>query len=71
MGIVQESRSEWGTSIILVIKKDGDWRLCVNYRVLNKIIRNEFYFMFLVEDFVNDVGCSFWFCLLDFKLVYW
>lgn len=71
MGIVQESRSEWGTSTILVTKKDGDWRLCVNYRALNKITRNEPYPMPLVEDLVNDVGCSSWFCLLDLKSAYW
>lgn len=54
--IVCESKSEWGTSTVLVTKKDGDWRLCVDYRALNKITRNEPYPMPVVEDLVNDVG---------------
>lgn len=69
-GIVQESKSPWGTSTVLVAKKDGEWRLCIDFRALNKITQDEPYPMPIVEELVNDVGKSSWFCLLDLRSAY-
>lgn len=61
MGIIRESRSPWGSSPVLVTKKTGEWRLCIDYRPINRITKREAYPMPLVEDMLNAAGQSKWF----------
>ncbi|GJT15914.1 putative reverse transcriptase domain-containing protein [Tanacetum coccineum] len=36
-GVIRPSTSPWGASILFVKKKDGSFRMCINYRELNKL----------------------------------
>lgn len=71
LGIIRESRSPWGASAVLVTKKTGDWRLCVDYRALNRVTKKESYPIPLIDDMLNAVGRSSWFTLIDLRSAYW
>ena len=40
-GIIAESFSEWSAPIVMALKSDGNHRLCLDFRKLNSVSRNE------------------------------
>lgn len=64
-GVIRESNSEFASPIILVKKKDGTDRMCVDYRALNAItIKNRFPLP-LIEDHIDRLGKAMYFSSLD------
>lgn len=63
--IIRESDSEYASPIILVKKKDGTDRMCVDFRALNRITIKDRYPLPLIEDHIDRLGRSKFFTSLD------
>ncbi|GJU60817.1 putative reverse transcriptase domain-containing protein [Tanacetum coccineum] len=49
-GFIRPSHSSWGAPVLFVKKKDGSFRMCVNYRELNKLTVKNRYPLPIIDD---------------------
>ncbi|MGB9152808.1 MAG: reverse transcriptase family protein, partial [Alphaproteobacteria bacterium] len=70
-GVVQESRSPWSSPVVLVRKKDGSPRFCVDYRRLNVVTTRDVYPLPRIDDTLHALGSARIFSTLDLTASYW
>ena len=64
-GVIQESTSPWGSPIVLVRKKDGSVRPCVDYRRVNAVTKADCYPIPKVQECLDTVAGAAVFSTLD------
>ena len=70
-GVIQPSVSEWASPPVLVRKRDGTVRWCVDYRALNAITRKDVFPLPRIEECVDALEGNIWFSKLDANSAYW
>ena len=69
--VVEPSDSPWASPVVMVKKKDGSWRFCVDYRKLNDNTRKDSYPLPNIDDTFDSLAGSRYFCALDLASGYW
>ena len=70
-GIIKESRSPYASPIVIVRKKNGSVRMCIDYRTLNNRTIPDQYTTPRIDDALDCLSGSCWFSVLDLRSGYY
>eukprot|EP00731_Ephydatia_muelleri_P001017 Em0001g1017a len=70
-GVIEPSASEWCSPMVIVQKRDGALRICVDYRKLNSVSQVDAYPMPRIDDILDHLGKSQYISTMDLTRGYW
>ena len=69
--IVEPSQGPWSSPIVLVKKKDGSTRFCIDFRKVNDLTRKDAQPLPRIDDTLDTMGEACYFSTLDLASGYW
>ena len=70
-GVIRKSNSPWSSPVTLVIKPNGKWRFCIDFRKLNGITRKDNHPLPRIDMLLEKFEGSKWFSTMDMASGYW
>nr|GEY93117.1 putative reverse transcriptase domain-containing protein [Tanacetum cinerariifolium] len=69
-GFIRPSSSPWGAPVLFVKKKDGSFRMCIDYRKLNKLTMKNHYLLPRIDDLFDQLQGSSIYSKIDLRSGY-
>lgn len=70
-GVIEPSTSAWSSPIVLMAKKDGSTRFCVDYRKLNYVTVKDAYPLPRIDECLYALSSAKWFGCMDLSSAFW
>jgi hypothetical protein len=69
-GVIHPSTSPYSSQVVMVLKKEDTWRMCPDFRSLNKITIKEKFPISIIDDLLDELSGSQYFTKLDLHSSY-
>eukprot|EP00731_Ephydatia_muelleri_P037077 Em0391g6a len=70
-GVIEPATGPWSSPVVLVQKKDGSTRFCVDFHQLNSLTKKDAHPLPRVDDTLDSLSGAQWFCTIDLASGYW
>lgn len=71
LGVIEPSLSDWCSPLVIVPKKDGSFRVCIDFHKLKAQSKFDAYLMPRVDDLLERIGKAKYITTLDLCKQYW
>ena len=69
--VIEPAHGPWSSPIVLVKKKDGSSRFCIDFRRLNSVTRKDAHPLPRIDDTLDALAGAQWFSTIDLASGYW
>ena len=70
-GVIRKAKGPWGSPVVIVDKKDGTKRFCIDYRKINDITVTDAHPLPRIDDLLERFRKANWFSSIDLASGYW
>ena len=70
-GVIHPSTSAYSSPIVMVLKKEGSWRMCLDFCGLNKLTIKDKFCIPVIDDLLDELSGAQLFTKLDLLLGYY
>ena len=65
VGIIRPRQISYSAPVVMVLKKEGSWHMCLDYRELNKIIVKDKFPIPVIDELLDELHGAIYFTKLD------